>query len=224
MLYVMAIENRFCANHRTATQICVLLLGIGLGIAAAFQIAQALQLRAGQAALRRYANQTLNTGLIAVEEGGSLRNNILRRGLPFCSDSELALMRDLLFNAKYVYDIDRIRDHKLICTAMLGRLSAPMAMPAPDLITGNERASAYASVPNSSTGRAFIAERDGLAVVFNPDEVKNIDAWPIRYSGLYFDWGKMTMLQGFGHPMPLSSQEVRTEADRTRRRLLSAAL
>jgi sensor c-di-GMP phosphodiesterase-like protein len=30
----------------------------------------------------------------------------------------------------------------------------------------------------------------------------------MRYSGLYFDWERMTMLRGFGHPMPLTSQEV----------------
>jgi len=181
---------------------------MGLGIGAAFQIAQILQLRAGQAALRGYANQTLNTGLQAVEEDGSLRNAVFSRGLPFCSDAELALMRDLIFNTKYVYEIERIRDHKVICTAMLGRLPTPWAMPAPDLSAGDEHLSAYASLPISSTGRGFIAERDGLAVVFNPDEAPITDAFPMRFSGLYFDWNKMTMLHGFGHPTPLTSPEV----------------
>jgi sensor c-di-GMP phosphodiesterase-like protein len=197
-----------CVHSRITTQICVLLLGIGLGIGTAFQIAQTLQLRTSQAMLRRYANQTLDTGLQAVEEGENLRKAILRRGLPFCSDSELALMRDQIFNAKYVHDINLIRNHKLICTAMLGRLSTPIAMPSPDLVDGNERIFAYAPVPNSTTSRGFIAERDGLALVFNPNEVNFIDALPMRYSGLYFDWKKMTMLHGFGHLMPLTSAEV----------------
>jgi sensor c-di-GMP phosphodiesterase-like protein len=165
-------------------------------------------LRAGQAALDHYANQTLDTGLQAVGEANSLRNTIISRGLPFCSDAELTLMRDLLFNSIDVQEIERIRENKVICTAMMGRLPAPLAMPAPDLVAGDNRLSADAPVPISSTSRGFIAERDGLAMVFNPDAVKYLDALPMRYSGLYFDWEKMTMLRGFGHPMPLTSEEV----------------
>lgn len=197
-----------CAKRRIATQISVLLLGISLGIGAALQIAQILQLRAAQAVLRRYAGQTLEVGVQAVEEGGHLRKALLRRNFPPCSDGELAYMRDLLFNAKYVYEIEHVREDKVICTAMLGRLQTPMAMLAPDLVDGENRIFAYAPVPISSTGRGFIAERDGLAMVFNPDEVKDIDALPMRYSGLYFDWETMAMLHGFGHPTPLTSTEV----------------
>jgi sensor c-di-GMP phosphodiesterase-like protein len=186
----------------------VLLLGIGLGIAAAFQIAQILQLRAGQAELRHYANETLDAGLHAVNEANSLRRTILSRSLPFCSDGELSLIRDLLFNSGEILEIERVRNNQVICTAMLGRLPEPMPMPAPDLVSGENRISAYAPVPISATDRGFIAERDGLAMVFNPDKSDHLDALPMRYSGLYFDWERMTMLRGFGHPMPLTSQEV----------------
>lgn len=197
-----------CANRRIATQISVLLLGIGLGIGTAFQIAQTLQLRAGQAALDHYANQILDTGLQAVGEADSLRNAIFSHDLPFCSDGELALMRDLLFNSINIQEIERIRNNKVICTAMMGRLPTPLAMPEPDLIAEDSRLSAYAPVPISSTSHGFIAERDGLAMVFNPDAVEHLDALPMRYTGLYFDWKKMAMLRGFGHPMPLNSEEV----------------
>jgi sensor c-di-GMP phosphodiesterase-like protein len=197
-----------CSHRRTAAQIGVLLLGIGLGIAAAFQIAQTLQLRAGQAALRDYADRTLNDGLRAAGEVEKVRNKVLSRALPFCSDAEVALMRDLIFNANYMYEIERIRDHKVICTAMLGRLPEPLAMPVPDLTPGKEHVSASAYVPISPNARGFIIERDGLAAVFNPKTVKYLDALPMRYSGLYFDWEKMTMLYGFGHPISLTGAEV----------------
>ncbi len=58
---------------------------------------------------------------------------------PICSDANLAEMRYLIYRRHELFDIGRVRNGSLICTAMSGRLKVPIKLPPPQrrLKSGN---------------------------------------------------------------------------------------
>lgn len=198
--------------RRIAVQAGLVALGAVAGIAVAFSIAHLVQLRLGRIALAGYAQRLESSGLRLAKEEDETTNAVENANLPFCSDAEIALMRNLTYRAEDVKEIERTRDGKVQCTAGLGRLARPAAMPGPSLAIPDMNVYAFAGLPFATDGQAFIVERDGTAVVMNPDAFKNLDEPPLHYSGLLFDRLNMRVLRGFGHAMPLTNAEVAHDA------------
>ena len=198
--------------RRIAVQAGLLALGAAVGMLAAFSIAHVIQLRLGRIALASYAQRLEASGMRLAEEEDETTNEVLDANLPFCSDAEIALMRNLTYRSEDVKEIERTRNGKVECTADLGKLAHPAAVPAPSLAIPYMNVYAFADLPFATDGQAFIVERDGTAVVMNPDAFKNLDEPPLRYSGLLFDRENMRVLRGFGHAMPLTNSEIAHDA------------
>jgi len=194
--------------RRLAGQVGIVLCGSALGIAAAYGTAQAIQLKAGRTELGRYASRLMRAGVELGGETGKAIQTVVADNLPFCSDEELAFLRNYVYNSPHVRDIGRGKDGKLYCSTGIGRLPVPRPTSVPDLVSGGMKI--YAKVPlmisGSSTG--FIVERSTVSVVINPDLFKSLDEPPKFYSGLLYDRANQRALPIFGHPTPLNTKEV----------------
>jgi sensor c-di-GMP phosphodiesterase-like protein len=84
------------------------LLGAGL----ARWLSRTLQLRAGRADLASYADRLVKSGEALAEQTDQMVAAISGDRLEFCSDQELAFMRELVFAASNVKDVGRTRGRR----------------------------------------------------------------------------------------------------------------
>ena len=72
---------------------------------------------------------------IRLAESGAVLAAMRGSSYRFCSDAELTYFRALLFEAKYLKDVGRMRDGRIDCSADLGHLSKGLAMPHTEVAT-----------------------------------------------------------------------------------------
>jgi len=170
--------------------------------------ARALEVRAGEAELARYAhNLEQNANGLAAEVRTTV-DSVREDKLPFCSDEELAHLRAIVYNSAQIKDIGRNRDGHLYCTAGMGKLASPPPLhPAPIVIRGmNIFLDLPLLISPSTTG--FIVEDRGVSVVLNPNAYGVLDQPPMLSTGLIYDrWGGR-VFRVFGHQELLSSAEI----------------
>jgi sensor c-di-GMP phosphodiesterase-like protein len=103
---------------------CGKLLGYLVGCAVAIHIAQG--------SLESYATRALAEAKIASAESRALLVTMNASPYAFCSDTEIAWYRKLIYRSEYLKEAGRMRDGKVECSATLGRLDQPIQVPAPD--------------------------------------------------------------------------------------------
>ncbi len=108
--------------------------GCALGMAMGYGIALELQLRAGRAELLSYASRLRQTADMISAENAQAVAAISHDEMEFCSDMEIALMRDYVFHAHNIRDLGRTRDGMLVSTTGVGRLFPPVATGPPDIV------------------------------------------------------------------------------------------
>ena len=195
-------------NRKFGAQIGLLLCGGVLGVATAYGIARSIQLREGHAQLKNYAGQMMKVGeQIAVDTDDAVQS-LSTSKLPFCSEEDLAFMRDYVYNAQHIRDLGRVKDGKLICSTGIGRLKTPRATRTPDLEVSGMKVYTHAPLMISDKARGFIVEVDGVSAVMNPESFLGLDEPPMLFSGLLYDREGERLLPAFGHAMPLSNAEV----------------
>ncbi len=88
---------------------------------------------------------------------------------PFCSDAELAYIRQLVFHAEYVRDAGRMRDGRIDCSATLGWQALPASQFKPD-ITEPDGTKIYRDLPPYRTEGelVFTTQQGGAFVVRDP--------------------------------------------------------
>lgn len=204
-------------SRQRAGYVALLVCGGVLGAALAFQAGRVLEFRLAQEALLQYANTILHVAESSAAEAAAASQQFSADGMPFCSDDEIAAMRRFVYNAAFIKDVGRERDGLLYCTSGLGKLPKPLPMPAPVLSFFNSRQSTHvemvpsqplALAPNSS---GILVVMRGVTVVVNPDLYANLDNPPMHATGLARDVEHQVVAYAFGHPYPLSGQEVQAQ-------------
>ena len=110
--------------------------GIGLGVGLAYMIAHAIRLQEGRAELKAYAERLVAAGDELGVENTQAIVAVTQDNLPFCSDQEIAFLRDYVFHSPHIRDIGRTKDGMIYCLAGVGKLAQPKATTAPDIATG----------------------------------------------------------------------------------------
>jgi sensor c-di-GMP phosphodiesterase-like protein len=173
-----------------------------------WSVGRALQLRAGQAELARYAQHLQqNADGLALEVRTTLET-ILNDNLPFCSDQELAYMRRIVYNSEHIKDTGRNHDGRLYCTSGMGRLSSPPVLQNSTFVIRDMHIFIDLPLLISPAARGIIIEHDGASVVLNPDSYRVLDQPPMTETGLIYDRAGGRMYHAFGHEEPLSTAEV----------------
>lgn len=174
----------------------------------AWSVGRALQLRAGQAELARYAQHLeRNADGLALEVKTTL-DTILNDNLPFCSDQELGFMRRIVYYSEHIKDTGRNRDDHLYCTAGIGRLPSPPVLRKPSFTIRDMHIFIDLPLLISPGARGIIIEHRGASVVLNPDSYRALDQPPMSETGLIYDRAGGRIYRAFGHDEPLSTAEV----------------
>ena len=191
-----------------APQAALLLCGAAAGVVLAWPLYSTLELRAGEEQLHRYSQRVLTAGEQAAQESREAVQAVLHDKFSFCSDEDLTFMRQFVFQASYVRDIGRVQNGHLYCTADVGRLARPVAMPHADIATPAVQITANSRLMISPRAQGIIAVVDDISVVLNPAGFNSLSQRPMRFSGLLYDRPLQRVIHGFGEDFPLSSSEV----------------
>jgi sensor c-di-GMP phosphodiesterase-like protein len=186
----------------------ILLCTGALGVAAAYGIAHAIQLKEGKAQLREYAVRLVQAGEMLAQEDTQAIAAVTHDGLPFCSDQELEFMRDYVFRAPHIRDLGRTKDGKLYCSTGVGRLREPLATLPPDIAFGGLKLYVRIPLMISAKTTGFVVEQDGVSLVLNPDSIDNFDEPPKHYTAMLHDQARHRLVQTYGPALPLSATEV----------------
>jgi sensor c-di-GMP phosphodiesterase-like protein len=199
-------------SRRQLSYIALFLCASSLGAMLAYCAARKIQLRAGQDELQNYARRLLDTSPQLVAESDHAVAAVLNAHLAFCSDEELALMRDYVYNAAHVKHIGRISDGLLYCTSGVGRLSPAPHMPRHAVISidGLNVYRIARIVISNTAGDApgLVVERDGVSAVMNPNSYRALDESPRLSSGFLIDPRNSQTTLIFGHSVAITGSEI----------------
>lgn len=117
-------------------------------------------------------------------EVDAILTNAVTSGRAFCSEGELGFLRDLVYNARYIRDIGRLRDGQLICTSRGGVLTTPYMTNRPaDMITRKgEEIYVGQVLTTAPSQRATVVQRPDANVVIDPQAFDNLLPRPLQYS------------------------------------------
>jgi sensor c-di-GMP phosphodiesterase-like protein len=186
----------------------LILLGMTLGICAAYSIAHAIQLKEGRDELKDYAERLVRIGDQLGAENDQAISAVAHDNLPFCSDQEIAFMRDYVFRSLHIRDIGRVKHEKLYCTTGIGRLATPFPIAVPDISTGDVQIYLRARIFISPSTIGFIVQSGSVNVVLNPDEIHHLDEPPKYYSAFLIDRLHQKIYQNYGPALPLNLNDV----------------
>ena len=191
-----------------------LLAGALLGFALSIPFTFVLAVRAGRVELQTYTERILRVLEKAAREDREAELAVYYDHLPFCSDDEIALMRQLVYNASFVRDLGRSRDGMLYCTAARGQLENPVPVAPPTVEYRNRELGldVYVSVGRGlviAPGlRGIVVDVKGVSSVVNQALFDGLDEGPLHATGVVSDRDHAVVLSMFGDTGKLSSADV----------------
>lgn len=191
-----------------ATQIAIVVGCFALGMAVAYGIAHAVQMRSARAKLLDYAKRLNDLGDRISAENAAAVASISQDNQEFCSDLELIFMRNYVFHAPHIRDLGRTRDGNLYCTTGVGRLDPPVSTGAVDIVSSGVMLRREVPLVFGDGTFGVVTEQNGVSIVFNPELLKSLEEPPMHYSAIYFDQNKKHMLALFGPESALTIAEV----------------
>lgn len=203
-------------ERNRASQIGMLLAGCIFGIAVAYWAAERAAVRTGWKDLGRYADRVAKTSDQIDVETAEAISAVTHDHLQFCSDPELAFLRNYVFHSQFIRDLGRTQDGMLYCTTGMGRLDPEVTSEPPDIVSGGTMIRKRISLVLAQPELGMVVERDGVSIVLNPNLFKSLQEPPKHYSALYFDQNQERMLPIDGPPGTLNGHDliVGTPAER----------
>lgn len=184
-----------------------------LGLVLMIPLGHYLQNRSGEAELRVYAQHALHVVETAGNETSAAVSMVLKDQAPFCSDQELAMMREFVYSASFVKDVGRTKDKSLYCTSGYGKLAHPAPEPQAQMAFKSFKGSIVEVIPRSplliapqATG--VILSTQGVSVVLNPNSFSTLEQHPMWITTLLYDREHKQVLPVFGRDLVLTEAEI----------------
>ena len=185
-----------------------LVLGAALGLLAGLLVPRAVLEQTVWHDLDRYAEQMTVAGQRLQTEITDTMRAVENDGLPFCSDAELAFMRQWVYNSYDVRDVGRLQNGHLMCASGVGRLPQPVATGKPDAEIDGFRYFVSRPLRISPDSRGFVVTDDDVGVVLNPKDYLRLDQYPMTF-GVWLHVPQQGVLTySIGHEFPLSREQV----------------
>jgi sensor c-di-GMP phosphodiesterase-like protein len=196
-------SNRFRRNR-----LWLALLAIPLGLLAGFFIGHESIVHLTKSRVSDYADRVMQRE----EEIGAEITSTLEQAndstFPPCSDEDMALLRRLTFQARFLKDVARLGDGKLLCTAAAGKLPQGLRLLPPDVVLPSG-STIYRNLPLSLVGgdKAPVIASDRADVVLSADMFSELPNEPIHYfvgvpDGDFLVWARSD------HPKPYGAKQV----------------
>jgi sensor c-di-GMP phosphodiesterase-like protein len=170
-------------RQRVFLAVAITLLAALLGVGAGYLLGGAITLHLAEGRLQQYAERILAVGDASSQESRLMLTALNSSPYPYCSDAEIAYFRKLIFQSEYMRDAGRMRAGKIDCSATMGRLTPPVAIPAPSF-QQQDGINAYSNLaPAGAPGpRGLGIQLGDSYVVFGGYIMKHLDSLPMHYT------------------------------------------
>jgi sensor c-di-GMP phosphodiesterase-like protein len=165
-----------------------LLVTVACGTQVGFMLGRALTLKLTENKLKQYATQTMTEADAASLESRAMLAAMRASQRTFCSEDEIASFRNLVFLSEYLKEAGRVRDGRIVCSTMLGRLGEPIALPKPDFAQ-SDGINVYTKLAPFRVGDLSVItlQQNDAYITFSPYiEAHRVTA-PIHYSIMAFN-------------------------------------
>jgi sensor c-di-GMP phosphodiesterase-like protein len=185
--------------------ICAL-AGLAIGAVVAY--------RTTELKLSHYASSLVQYSEAFTYEINSTLDAVNASPYPFCSDEDIARLRTLVFRGHLTKDIGRVRDGKLYCTSIYGRLAVPVVKSKPDIVTPSGR-KIWLHVPVISAPGMFgdITQSGEADFVAATDAFGHLREAPMSYTTTLTNRTTGQVLRTAGSPLQLTNEEVLAEKE-----------
>jgi sensor c-di-GMP phosphodiesterase-like protein len=192
------------------------LIGLALGVAVAF--------RATKVRTVRYAEHLLKYAETFANEINTTLDAVNASRFPFCSDEDIARLRNLVFHGHLVKDIGRTRGGMLYCTAMNGRFAHPVPEPKPNIVTPSGRRITMNVSLTGEPGMSGDVTQSGEAdFVASTDAFGHLREAPMTYTTTLTNRITKEVLPTAGVPLQLTNAEIFGEKELIRHDTLYVA-
>lgn len=199
MQAVNSVIDRFRPVFRTSPILLVLLLAALLGGALGHALGNRLRLDSDRAEVTSYSNQLLAHAVNVINSAKGALNIANASPYPFCSDAEIGLLRNVLFETRNVKDIGRIRDGAVACSTILGVPNRRVGMPRAAPLELADGIKLYPDAPLTvSSSRATILTRGNADAVIDPRAFDTLQQAPYHFAIFYGDIEAQRLGQIFG--------------------------
>lgn len=196
--------------RRTLLHVGVCVLGAVCGMFAGRYAAERYELRLGREHLEDYAQRVMKLTADSNAEMEAAADAVRKANLGFCSDAEIAFMRDYVFNAAHIRDLGRAQNGKLYCTSTSGVLAEPASMQRkPDVVANGANFFANAPLVITNKSDGLILGKKGVSVVMNPVAFDTIHEPPMYFAASLFEPSSGRVVHVLGKHMPLRGWEAR---------------
>jgi sensor c-di-GMP phosphodiesterase-like protein len=195
-------------DRKLVAQIGIFLSGCVLGSMVAYSIERALHIREARYQLADFASRLVQRGDKLGQEDLAAMDAVNHDNLPFCSDQEIAFMRDYVFRSTHIRDIGRTKNAWLYCSAGIGRVSVLTAPPRPDIDYNGLKIFLHVPLLISHRTIGFIVEKDDVSVVLSPNNTENFNEPPMSYAAMLKDPPNHRIIRTSGPAIPLTDAEI----------------
>jgi sensor c-di-GMP phosphodiesterase-like protein len=161
----------------------LMLLTCACGALAGYWWGRDFTLRQMTGKLDQYAKRIRTEGNVSSSEGRAVLDALNASTDPYCSDAEIEHFRKLIYASQYLKDGGRVRDGRIDCTAMLGRVTGTAAK----LGQGVTRADGTRFYRDPDLFRipgqtVAVVEKGNVLIVYNPFNRKAFQSSSMRYT------------------------------------------
>jgi sensor c-di-GMP phosphodiesterase-like protein len=199
-------KNLLAALRLAGITLLVAFIGLSIGIAVAYKTTNAK--------LDRYAKSLIQYAEAYNSEINSTLDEVNASPYPFCSDDDIARLRDLVFRGHLVREIGRVQNNLLYCNSISGRFEHPVQEKTPDIVMRSGRAvwlnSPLISVPGmygdiTQSGQAnFVAAQGAFDHLREP---------PMTYTTTLTNRTTNKVLRTAGDSVKLTNEEILGEEE-----------
>ncbi|SDP89221.1 sensor c-di-GMP phosphodiesterase, contains CSS-motif sensor and EAL domain [Phyllobacterium sp. YR620] len=181
------------------TMVACMMAGV-LGGVLASAGAKMIALNAARGQVAQYAdNLAQRAEAITRETDTTLEQANQIVGVP-CSQPDLANLRRIAFSARYVKDMGRVIDGRLMCTTSIGAIDPPLLVGRPDFI-GDRGRRIWVKVPLALAPGIIgtIIESGNANAVLSPGAFLDLEFRPFRYSIAIVNLRDRTVMRSWGN-------------------------
>ena len=170
-------------QKRAAIVFVATVVATACGLLAGFVLGRALVLRHVENKLDQYAIRIRREAETATAESRSMLATLNASTYPYCSDAEIAWIRNLIFQSEYLKDGGHMRDGRIDCSATLSHQSQPGQQFKPEF-SRHDGTRVYLNLPPLRMGDHTVVsvQLGDSFIVYSPYNLKDLGSASMHFT------------------------------------------
>jgi len=178
-------------KQRIAVAIASIIAGAACALLASCLLGRALIFHLVEGRLALFASHIVAESEASSDEARGALNNLRASPNSSCSDAEVIYLGLQIYQTEYLKDAGRIRNGKIICSGIFGRLNPPFPLPHPDFSQPDGSRAYWNPAPFKAGNRSVVVLQVGdVYVAFGAHNQEYLGPIVERYA--------ITVLEGIG--------------------------